>query len=432
VRPFQGEKELRLRNWERFPLEPGRIDAVVLTHAHLDHAGYLPALVRDGFGGEVHATPGTLDLAGILLPDSGRLHEEDAAYANAKGYSKHRPALPLYTEEDANRAVARLRAAPYDRPFEVARGVRATLRPAGHILGAASVLLELDGPPPRRLLVSGDLGRPDHPFLVPPASCPAADVVLVESTYGARRHASAEEAEAALADALVRTAHRGGVAVIPAFAVDRTEVVLHHLARLAAAGRIPPLPVYVDSPLALAALGAYRRAIAEGSPEIRPELRGRPAGFESLALRELRSVAESQEVQRQRGPFVVISASGMATGGRVLHHLRARLPDHRSTVILVGFQARGTRGWRLQQGERSLKLLGRYVPVEAEVVDLGGFSVHADADELLVWLRSAPSAPELLCAVHGEPDAAEALAARAARELGWNAAVPRHLERLRL
>jgi metallo-beta-lactamase family protein len=429
---FQGEKELRLRNWERFPVEPGRLDAVVLTHAHLDHAGYLPALVRDGFQGPVHATAGTVALAGILLPDSGRLHEEDAAYANAKGYSKHVPALPLYTEEDAERAVARLRAAPYDRRFEVARGVRATLRPAGHILGAASVLLELDGPPPRRLLVSGDLGRPEHPFLVPPASCPAADVVLVESTYGERQHASSDEAEAALAAAVSRTAHRGGVAVIPAFAVDRTEVVLHHLARLAAAGRIPPLPVYVDSPLALAALGAYRRAIAEGSPEIRPELRGRAPGFESLALRELKSVAESQEVQRQRGPFVVISASGMATGGRVLHHLRARLPDHRNTIILVGFQARGTRGWRLQQGERTLKLLGRYLPVEAEVVDLGGFSVHADADEILGWLRTAPAAPELLCAVHGEPEAAAALAARAGRELGWNAAVPRHLERLRL
>lgn len=428
---FQGEKALRLRNWEPFPVEPARIDAVVLTHAHLDHSGYLPALVRDGFPGDVYATPGTAALAEILLPDSGRLHEEDAAYANRKGYSKHAPALPLYTEADARQALARLRPAPFDRPFEVARGVHVTLRPAGHILGAASLLVALEGPPPRRLLVSGDLGRPEHPLLVAPAPCPAAETLLVESTYGDRRHPPTDEAEAALADALVRTAQRGGVAVIPAFAVDRTEVVLHHLARLSAAGRIPRLPVYVDSPLALAALGAYRRAMSEGSPEIRPELRGRGPAFEALALREVRSVEDSQDVQRRPGPFVVISASGMATGGRVLHHLRARLPDPRNSVILVGFQARGTRGWRLQQGERTLKLLGRIVPVEAEVIDLGGFSVHADADEIVTWLRSAPSAPERIFAVHGEEPAAEALAARVGRELGWKAAVAGDGERVR-
>ena len=429
---FQGEKALRLRNWEPFPIEPERLDAVVLSHAHLDHSGYLPALVKSGFRGQVHCTPGTAALCEILLPDSGRLQEEDADYANRKGYSKHEPALPLYREEDARAALARLRPAPFGRALEVASGLRVRFRPAGHILGAASLEVSVDGARPRRLVLSGDLGRPEHPFLVAPAPPPEADAVLVESTYGDRRHTGAELLDGVLADAVARTAARGGVVVIPAFAVDRTEVVLHHLARLAAAGRIPELPVFVDSPMALAALAAYRQALAEGWEEIRPELRGRAPSFARLALREVQSVPESKQVQALAGPFVVISASGMATGGRVLHHLRARLPDPRSTVLLVGFQVPGTRGWRLQQGERALKMFGRYVPVRAEIVDLAGFSVHADGDELLAWLGAAPRAPELTFVVHGEVSAARALAARVEAELQRAAVVPRHLERVRL
>lgn len=429
---FQGEKALRLRNWEPFPIEPRRLDAVVLTHAHLDHAGLLPALVRDGFRGPAYATPGTVALCRILLPDSGRLHEEDATYANAKGYSKHAPALPLYTEADAEVALARLRPIPFGRRVEVAEGVHATLRPSGHILGAASVELELDGTPPRRLVASGDLGRPLHPLLVPPAPPAAADALLIESTYGDRRHPPAAALEEALAAAVSRTAARGGVCVIPAFAVDRTELVLHALQELSAAGRIPELPVFVDSPMALAALDVYRQAIEDGAEDVRPELRGRPPAFERLRLREVRSVDASREVQRLRGPFVVVSASGMATGGRVLHHLRARLPEARNSVLLVGYQARGTRGWRLLNGERALKMLGRYVPVEAEIVDLAGFSVHADADELVAWVAAAPAPPGAVYVVHGEPAASEALAGRVARELRLPAVVPGHGERVRL
>jgi len=429
---FQGEKALRLRNWEPFPIEPSRLDAVVLTHAHLDHSGYLPALVRAGFRGDVHCTRGTAALCEILLPDSGRLQEEDAEYANRKGYSKHEPALPLYREEDALAALAQLRPAPFDRELEVAPGVGVRFRPAGHILGAASVEVRVSGERPRRLLLSGDLGRPSHPFLVAPAPPPEVDAALVESTYGDRRHTSAEELDERLADAITRTAARGGVVLIPAFAVDRTEVVLDRLARLGAAGRIPDLPVFVDSPMALAALSVYREALAEGWEEIRPELRGRTPSFARLALREVQGVPESKEVQALAGPFVVVSASGMATGGRVVHHLRARLPDPRNTVLLVGFQVPGTRGWRLQQGERALKMFGRYVPVRAEIVDLGGFSVHADADELLAWLGRAPSAPEVTFVVHGEPAPAETLARRIHSELARPAVVPRHLERVRL
>lgn len=429
---FQGKKALRLLNWEPFPCEPARIDAVVLTHAHIDHVGYLPALMRAGFRGPVFATRGTAALSTIVLPDSGRLHEEDADYANRKGFSKHTPALPLYTEADAQETLELFRVAPFGKRIEVAEGIGVVLRPAGHILGAATVEVALDGSRPRRLLVSGDLGRPEHPALVGPEDPPEADVVLVESTYGDRRHARPEEAEERLAQLVSRTAARGGVVVIPAFAVDRTEVVLHCLADLTASGRIPDLPVYVDSPMALATLEVYRRAISAGWEEIRPDLRGAKARFAELGVRQLRSVAESREVQAQRGPFVVVSASGMATGGRVLHHLRARLPDSRNSIGLVGFQVPGTRGWRLLNGEPAIKMFGRYVPVKAEVCLLGGFSVHADADELVAWLGRAPRAPETTFVVHGEPAPAESLARRIHGELERPAVVPGFLEQVRL
>jgi metallo-beta-lactamase family protein len=428
---FQGRKALRLRNWEPFPVEPSSLDAVLLTHAHVDHCGFLPALLRAGFRGRVFATRGTAELARIVLPDSGRLHEEDASHANRGGYSKHTPALPLYTEEDGVEAAAGVEAVEFGCETEVAPGVRASFSHAGHILGAASITLTLEGPPERRVAISGDLGRPEHPLLRPPAPTPDADWLLIESTYGDRTHEGGEVLEA-LAESISRTAGRGGVVVIPAFAVDRTEVVLYHLRALAATGRIPALPVYVDSPMALAALGVYRRALRDGWDEVHPALRGHEEVLVPEQLEEVRDASASRTLCKRPGPFIVVSASGMATGGRVLHHLAERLPDARNTVLLVGYQVPGTRGHRLLSGERAIKMRGRYVPVHAEVKNLSAFSVHADAEELLGWLREGESRPQLVFAVHGEPGAAETLARRIDRELGLPAVVPHDGERVRL
>ena len=428
---FQGLKALRERNWATFPVEPASIDAIVLTHAHLDHSGYIPALARNGFVGSIFATDGTYELSRIVLPDSGHLQEEDAAYANRKGYSKHTPALPLYTEDDAQRVLQRFVAVRFETPQEVAPGIRATFRRAGHILGSSTVALELDGTRRRWIAFSGDLGRPHHPILRPPAPLAAADVVLVESTYGDRHHEDVESLQR-FESAIVRTAERGGVIVIPSFAVDRTEVVLYHLRQLTRAGRIPSLDVYVDSPMALATLATYRRALDTDSEEVNPALRGAGDPFDPGRLIEARQVEESMAINARRGPAIIISASGMATGGRVLHHLANRLPDERNTVILVGFQAEGTRGRSLLDGARAVKMLGRYVAVRAEIVNVPAFSVHADQDELLGWLRSAPRAPDTAFVIHGEPSAAAALHTAIEKDLGWTAAVPRYLEQVRL
>jgi metallo-beta-lactamase family protein len=429
---FQGLKELRRRNWAPFPVAPEGIDAVVLTHAHVDHTGYLPALVRDGFRGPVVATPGTVGLCRVLLLDAAHLQEEEARFANQAGYSKHRPALPLYTTQDAEHALLLLEPVHEGVRRNLAPGVDVELQPAGHILGSASVLLHLDGPPARRLLVSGDLGRDAHPLFLPPPPPPAADAVLVESTYGDRAHPDTEAGIEALASVVRRTAERGGSVVVPSFAVDRTEVVLHVLRRLRAEGRIPDLPVYADSPMALTVLAQYRRAVAHRDPTLRPEILDGPDPFDPGNLHECHSVDESKALNDLVVPSIIISASGMATGGRVLHHLARRLPDPRHSVVLPGFQAAGTRGRALADGAAALKLLGQYVPVRAEVAVIEAFSVHADADELVDWLGRAPEPPELTCCVHGEPEAAAALRDRIAGELHRLAVVPDHGERVRL
>jgi metallo-beta-lactamase family protein len=428
---FQGLKPLRLRNWSPFPIDPATVDAVVLTHAHLDHCGYLPGLARNGFRGPVFSTGGTHALARIVLPDSAHIQEEDAAYANRRGTSKHVPALPLYTTADAERVLERFRVAAFFQAIEVAPGVRATFLPAGHILGSAMVLVEVDGPRPRKVLVSGDLGRPVHPILTPPADPPGADLVLVESTYGDRTHEDAA-ALARFEETLVRTAERGGTTVIPSFAVDRTEVLLLHLGRLVREGRVPNLPVYVDSPMALAALGVYRKAIAEGGIEIRADFGGDGDPFDPGRLIEAHTVEDSIAINDAREPSIIVSASGMASGGRVLHHLAHRLPDERNAVLLVGYQAEGTRGRSLADGAREIKMHGRYVGVRAEVASVPAFSVHADRGEIIAWLRRAPRAPETVFVVHGEPAAASALHDAIERDLGWTAAVPRYLEIVRV
>jgi metallo-beta-lactamase family protein len=427
---FQGLKELRLRNWERFPVEPAVLDAMVLTHAHLDHSGYIPALCRDGFRGRIFASAGTGALCRILLPDSGRLQEEEADYANRKGYSKHRPARALYTEEDALNSLGHFEPVAFDSPVRVAPGISARFQRAGHILGSSIIRLELEDHGGRSILFSGDLGRPHHPLLMPPAPPPAADVIVVEATYGGERHDDAASLRA-FAQVLSDTIARGGVALIPSFAVDRTEVVLFHLRRMVRSGEIPPVPVYVDSPMALAALRLYKSAMAESGSELRPA----PGDADVLDpghLIEVRTVAESRALNERPGPMIIVSASGMATGGRVLHHLSHRLEDPRNSVILVGFQAEGTRGRALRDGAPAVKMLGRWVPVRAQIADVPAFSAHADQEETLSWLGSAPHPPSAVWVVHGNPPSCEALCGLIKTRLGWNAKVAALMEEISL
>ena len=428
---FQGLKQLRLRNWEPFPVPVGGIDAVVLTHAHVDHVGYLPAVVRDGFAGPVFATEGTAALAAIVLPDCGHLQEEDAAYANRRGFSKHHPALPLFTERDALEAVERLTPCGFGDEVEVAAGIHVTFRPAGHILGSSVVRVRLADHDDRTIVFSGDLGRTHHPVLRPPSPIGRADVVVVESTYGDRRHDD-EAGDQAFADALTETLTRGGTVLIPAFAVDRTEVVLFRLRELVAAGAIPSVPIFVDSPMALRALGAYRAAIAAGTEDIQPGVAALGDPFDPGQLVEIRDVEDSKALAFTTYPSIIVSASGMATGGRVLHHLARLLPDRRNTVILAGYQAAGTRGRTLAEGAHEVKLLGRYVRVRARVVALGSFSIHADQRELLDWIATADPAPDAVYVVHGEQESSDELSRRIDEDLELCSAVPRHLERVRL
>ncbi|GAB7006657.1 MBL fold metallo-hydrolase [Nocardioides sp. AN3] len=424
---YQGVRALRARNWDPFPVAPKTIDAAVLTHAHLDHTGYLPVLVRDGFVGPALCTPDTAALAAIVLRDSAHLQEEDARYANDGGWSRHSPALPLYTAADAEAAIRSLSPIPFREPHDLGEGTHVTLMPAGHILGSAVAVLEVGG---ERVVFSGDLGRAGHPLLAPPAPPPAAATLVLESTYGDRRHPEPDPHR--LADAIRRTVERGGSVLIPAFAVDRTELVLLELLRLEQDGAIPRVPVFVDSPMALATLAIYRRALHESSPQLRDGRASPLDELDHLDVRLVKDAAGSELLNRPRTPCIVISASGMATGGRVVHHLEHQLPDRRNCVVLTGYQAPGTRGRDLVEGTRHLKMHGRYVPVHAEIVDIPDFSVHADADELVAWVGSAPSPPRTVYVVHGEPASSEALAHRLEDELGVCAVVPRLFERVRL
>lgn len=439
---YQGRRELRNRNWAPFPVEPDRLDAVVITHAHVDHVGYLPALVAGtaggvgpdrpspatGFRGPVYATADTTALAGIVLPDAGRLQEEDAGEANRRGFSRHRPALPLFTEADAVASLDRFVPVADGATVDLPGGCRLSFRRTGHILGSAAAHLEL--PDGRLLVVSGDLGRPDHPILRPPEPPGRPDVLVVESTYGDREHLDEGVVER-LGEFVTRTVRRGGRVVVPAFAVDRTEVVLYHLRELMAAGAMPRVPVIVDSPMALRALGVYRRAVREGSPDVRPELHDADP-FDTGTLVEVTDPQWSRRIDEVHEPSVIVSASGMATGGRVVHHLAATLPDRRNAVALVGYQAPGTRGARLAAGERQLKMFGRWWPVRAEVERFDGLSVHADASELVDWVASAEAEPDTVHVVHGEPEASAGLQRRLVDRLDWCVVVPRHGERVLL
>ena len=419
---FQGFKQLRERNWARFPLPPEDIGAVLLTHAHLDHSGYLPLLARNGFAGPAYCTRATGDLCGLLLPDSGYLMEADARFANRHGISKHRPALPLYGVKDAEEALRLLKPVDFHKPLTVAGGWRATFRRAGHILGAAILELVAGG---TRLVFSGDLGRYGSATMVDPEPVAEADYLVVESTYGNRRHDPAP-AESALEQAIARTVARGGTVVIPAFAVGRTQDLLFHLSQLRRQRRLPDVPVYLDSPMATRASKLFCSHAAD------TRLSRSDCEAACGVARYVSDVEESKRLDRDPMPKVIVSASGMATGGRILHHLKHYAPDRRNTILLVGFQAGGTRGAALRDGAAELKIHGGYVPVRAEVVSLGMLSAHADREELMRWLGGFERAPKMTFVTHGEPDAADSLRHLIKERLGWPVRVPEHGERARL
>lgn len=410
---FQGE--VRQRNWEPLAVEASSVGAVVLSHAHIDHSGYLPRLVRAGFGGPVFCSPGTADLLRILLPDAAGLEEEEAEFRNRTGATRHHPALPLFTAADAERALTLLRPVEPGQSFAPAPGVAGRFRRAGHILGAAIVGLELDG---HRLVYSGDLGRYGVPVMRDPERVEAADTLLVESTYGDRDHPGADPDDA-LAAAVERAVGRRGLLLVPAFAVGRVQELLYRLRELEAGGRIPRLPVYLDSPMAIAATAAYARHPGELDEDLGAAAGGRP--FAPARLHLVPSPAESRRLNDLEGPAVIIAGSGMATGGRILHHLRHHAGDERTTVLLVGYQAAGTRGRLLRDGARRLRIFGEEVPIRAEVRVADGLSAHADRGEILRWLAGFARPPRATWIVHGEPEPAAALAGAIGDRLGWEA-----------
>lgn len=412
---FQGLKQLRLRNWAKPPFEPASIDAVILSHAHLDHSGHLPALVRAGFSGPVYCTPPTRALCQILLPDSGRIQEEDAAYANRKKFSKHEPALPLYTEKDALLALESLR--PVGFGEEIALGpLRARFQPAGHILGAASVeLRDARG----TALFSGDLGRSDDLLMRPPAPPGDVEWIVMESTYGDRSHGERDPLQA-IASVLRRTCERDGVLLIPSFAVGRAQTMLFCLHQIFERELAPRVPVFVNSPMATDVSALY-----EQFHDYHRLSQAEVATMCDVA-EFVRSVEESKDLVARKGSHVVISASGMATGGRVLHHLRSLAPDARNTILMPGFQAVGTRGADLVAGAKAIKIHGEFVPVRAQVVQLDLLSAHADREDLCAWLGAAPGSPRRVFLVHGEPAAADALRRTLKAKLGREPHIPEY------
>lgn len=433
---FQGLKKLRLRNWHSFPVPARDVSAVILTHGHLDHCGWLPRLAREEFRGKVFATAPTTEIAKLVLADAGHLQEEQAEYANRKSFSKHTPALPLYTEEEATRAAARLSPVPYETWIEAAEGVRFQLRPAGHILGSASALIEVevgDGDR-RRILFSGDLGRNGEPLMTraTPIEDAAPDAIAVECTYGGRSHRE-EPLDEILTRAILDIVARRGIALIPAFAIGRTTLILYRLEQLERAGAIPELPIYVDSPMAVSANEIYCHF--GDDPNLAADLRTDSGDF--CPLRDtnthyVRSSDESKRLNQLQGPAIIVSSSGMLTGGRVVHHLKRLLPEERNKILLVGYQAVGTRGWRLQQGEKQIKAHGRWIPRRAEVLSIGGFSAHGDEQDILDWLSTASEPPKRTFLVHGEPESLAAMESAVRDQLGWPTEIPEYQSYVRI
>jgi metallo-beta-lactamase family protein len=430
---FQGFKALRLRNWEKLAINPASISWVLLTHAHIDHSGYLPRLVHDGFKGQVFATTATADLLKILLPDSAKLQEEDAEYANRKGFSKHHPALPLYTGQDATAALKLVQKISYDQNVSLNKYLSARFIPAGHILGSSFIEVLLDEPnrPPVKLVFSGDLGRYDEPILNDPAPAYEADYLLVESTYGNRIHDQTDPKDR-LAEIINSTIQRGGKIIIPAFAVGRTQLLVYYLRELEDEGRIPVLPIAVDSPMGADATRLYSKHHDDHDLDMQRirNLERNPLATRNFSLVQGRS--GSKALNTLQGPAIIISASGMATGGRVLHHLAQWLPDPASSVIFAGYQAEGTRGRRLQDGEKEVKIHGEMVPVRAHIESISSLSAHADSGEIMRWLGGFKRPPRQTFVVHGEIDSATALRDLIAQKLGWDVVVPNYQEVVQL
>jgi metallo-beta-lactamase family protein len=424
---FQGLKDLRLRNWTDPPVDPRSVDAIVLTHAHIDHTGYLPRFVRQGFRGPIYGTPATIDLLRILLPDSAHLQEEEANYRNRKGLTKHNPALPLYTVQDADAALQLVKVVDYETPYSLAPHLDFTFTPAGHILGSAFVRFRGE----KTILFTGDIGRYDTPIIKDPSPVHSSDYLVLESTYGNRLHGDNSEraGKYMLRDIIVETAQRGGVVLIPAFAVGRAQELLYYLRELENEGAIPILPVYIDSPMAIDAFDIYLRHTEEHDLEMAAAEKNGGHPLATKRMKFCRSVEESKAINDHHFPAVIISANGMATGGRIVHHLMARLPDDRNSVVFVGFQAAGTRGRYLAEGARSVVIYGSEFPVRARIYSIDGFSAHGDYREILKWLSGFEKPPQRTFLVHGEPHAMEAMKEHIEQTYrGWQIETPNYLE----
>jgi len=412
---FQGLKNLREQNWSRLSIEPKNVDAVVLTHAHLDHCGYLPRLVKDGFRGKIYSTPATKDVAELILKDSAYLQEKDADFLNRHKLTSHQPALPLYKVRDAEKAIGHFSTADFNQTIRMPNGALCRFRYAGHILGAANVTIEWGG---KRVAFSGDIGRYGNPILPDPAEIHEADYVVIESTYGNRVHDTRDPADM-LQDIAIRTTNRGGTLIIPAFAVGRAQELIYYLWLVKQRGHLKNVPIYLDSPMAIDATALLGRHMSDH------KLNAQLCKDIYTSVKYTDDVESSKAITASKFPKIIISASGMATGGRVLHHMAAFGPDSRNTVLLSGFQAAGTRGRVLQDGARELKIHGAWIPINAEVAEIDSLSAHADSNELLRWLKGFARPPQQIFIVHGEPEASEALRVRIKREIGWNGVVPR-------
>ncbi len=419
---FQGLKALRLKNWSPLSVSPEAIDAVVLTHAHIDHSGYLPLLCRDGFKGPIFCTPATEKLCALLLPDAGRLQEEEAGYANRRGYSKHHPALPLFTEADARACLSRFSAVPFGKKFEPAPSLLVSFSRAGHILGAACVRVRAEG---KVIVFSGDLGRQNDLLMPPPEPILHADYLVVESTYGARVHEPVNVLEQ-LEGIINATIARGGVVLVPSFAIGRAQVLLYAIYLLRKANRIPHVPVYLNSPMAISATGLLSEF--ESDHKLSAEDCARACEMATY----VRDAEESKALNEKKSPMILIAASGMITGGRILHHLKAFGPDSKNTILLTGFQSAGTRGAALAAGAKEIKIHGQLITIAAEVISIDSLSAHSDQEEILSWLGKFKKAPQMTFITHGEPLQANALEAVISDRLGWRCRIPREGETVSL